>query len=116
MFDLKEIKTSISLDELKSFATNQYGDFTKAVVDIVTNKLVIGVEMHVDAEAYLLENGSKQENLWGINIYPELEKEDQIEFDSMINIRPTQGNRSREVEDLGIQKKIIDIVRAKIVE
>jgi hypothetical protein len=71
--------------------------------------------MHADEEAFLLEQGSLQQNLWGINIYPNLEMPNMIEFDSMINIRPNQNNRSRNVEDEIIRKKILEIVTILIV-
>jgi hypothetical protein len=88
-----------------------YDPLVKAVVDIRQKLLVIDAEMHADEEAYLLENGSHQEDLWGINLYPDQFGADGfIEFDSMINIRPRQNNSSRSVEDLGLQQKIRDIV------
>ena len=61
-------------------------------------------------EALLLENGSKQHDLWGINIYPEINDENWIEFDSMINLRPSQENRSRGVDNPQIRKQILEIV------
>ena len=70
-----------------------------------------GVSVDSDQENYLLDLGSKQENLWGINIYPEIEDdEDMIEFDSMINLRPSLGNRSRGVENRNIREKIKQVV------
>jgi Protein of unknown function (DUF5674) len=57
-----------------------------------------------------LESGSSQENLWGINIYPDLPISERIEFDSMINLRAWQNNRTRGVEDESIRKQIIKIV------
>ena len=81
---------------------------------ISREKLGVDAELHSDEEAYLLELGSNQEDLQGINIYPELPKEERIEFDSMINLRPSQGNSSRGVEDENIQRKILDIVNSKI--
>ena len=95
-------------------ARGQFGDFVKAVVDIEKEIMAIGGSLHADEEAALLEQGSVQENLWGINIYPEKKREEWIEFDSMINIRPSQGNRSRNVEDVDIQKKIVEIVNTLI--
>jgi hypothetical protein len=65
---------------------------------------------HADQEALLLEKGSKQEDLWDINIYPEMPKSERIEFDSMINLRPSQGNRTRGVDSPEIRQKIIEIV------
>lgn len=88
----------------------RFGDMVKGVVDVELGLLALGGELHADEEAELLERGSKQENLWGINIYHALPKEEWIEFDSMINIRPGQGNRSRSVEDEDMQNKIIEIV------
>ena len=86
------------------------GPMIKAVVDI--EKKIVGVDanMHADIEQLMLSNGSKQENLWGINLYPEDADEDFIEFDSMINIRPRQNNRSRDVEDEGVRKKVVEVV------
>jgi hypothetical protein len=101
----------ISVSELKELSEKMYDPLVKAVVDIRQKLLVIDAEMHADEEAYLLENGSHQEDLWGINLYPDQFGADGfIEFDSMINIRPRQNNSSRSVEDLGLQQKIRDIV------
>ena len=97
-------------------AEKQFGSMVKAVVDIEKNTMAIGGEMHADEETFLIDDGSRQENLWGINIYPEKKGSERIEFDSMINIRPYLGNRSRGVENTGIQKKIISIVTQLIQE
>jgi len=107
------VEDIISRKELKVLAENLLGDLVKAVVDVEKEILILDAELHADMEAFLLENGSKQETLWGINLYPDMEEEDFIEFDSMINIRPRQGNRSRGVEDINIQNKIIEIVNNK---
>ena len=72
--------------------------------------MAVDSELHADLEKFLIENGSYQENLWGINIYPDLEDEDFVEFDAMINIRPRQNNRSRGVEDPSLRKFIFNIV------
>ena len=82
----------------------------------VEHLIAIGAELHADEEALLLEDGSSQQDLWGINIYPSMQGEEMIEFDSMINIRPAQGNLSRTVEDTGTREKIIDLVNKLIVE
>ncbi|MFA7628122.1 MAG: DUF5674 family protein [Candidatus Dojkabacteria bacterium] len=111
---MKEVKGQISKEELKEMASKMFGNLVKAVVDVEKEVLVVDAELHSDQEAYLLEQGSKQENLWGINIYPDLNTEEMIEFDSMINLRPSQGNNSREVENEEIQRKILDIVNSKI--
>lgn len=72
--------------------------------------MALGADLHADEERVLLEQGSLQEDLWGINIYPELAQDSWVEFDSMINLRPTQGNRSRGVDDPKIRARIIEIV------
>lgn len=101
----------ISLTELTEMSQKMYEPLVKAVVDIQKRSLVVDAEMHVDEEAYLLEHDSKQQDLWGINLYPnEFGKDNFIEFDSMVNIRPRQNNHSRGVEDLEIQQQIREIV------
>jgi len=109
------IKQKISIDEIKKIAREMFGDFVKAVVDIGNEVIAVGGELHSDEEAFLLEKGSKQQDLWGINLYPDLQGEDWIEFDSIINLRPSVGNKSRNVDNLEIRKKIIEIVN-KLIE
>lgn len=110
------IDSPILKSELSAIAQGQFGDMVKAVVDISKEILAIGGEMHSDAEALLLQQGAHQEDLWGINLYVGDLGEDWIEFDSMINIRPARGNKSRGVEDPDLQKKIRDIVRKWVTE
>ncbi len=113
---MKIIEEKISVSELKKIAENSFGDFVKAVVDIEREIMVIDAELHSDEEALLLQEGSIQNDLWGINIYPFNEADKMIEFDSMINIRPRQGNRSRGVEDSEIRNKILNIIKKNIVD
>lgn len=108
--DVRIITQPITRAELKMIAIERFGDLVKAVVDIETKIMALGGELHADEEAALLERGSVQSNLWGINLYPNITDENWIEFDSMINLRPSQNNRSRSVEDETIRKKIIEIV------
>jgi len=103
---MKIIKDKISLAELKLLAKNLFGNLVKAVVDTEKEIMAIDGELHSDEEALLLANGSKQADLWGINIYPAEPGESFIEFDSMINLRPGQNNRSRGVTDPAIREKI----------
>lgn len=107
---MKIIKDRISLLELKRLAGEMFGNLVKAVVDVEKRIMVVGGELHSDEEALLIENGSKQQNLWEINLYPEIEDESWIEFDSLINIRPSQRNYSRGVDNPEIREKIIEIV------
>ena len=105
------VTEKIKLDELKKMSENMYNQLVKGVVDIEKGIMVVDADLHADEENMLLENGSNQGDLWGINIYPEkFGTEDFIEFDSMINIRPSWGNCTRGVENPDIQKNIINIV------
>ena len=115
MSEIHLIKEKITLAELKKVAQELFGDMVKAVVDLDLKIMAFGGELHADEESVLLEQGSKQENLWGINIYPDMPRDSWIEFDSMINIRPRQNNRSRSVEDGEIQKQIVEIVNNLII-
>ena len=78
--------------------------------------MAIGGELHSDEEAALLDDGSKQADLWGINLYPGEPEFDWIEYDSMINLRPSQGNRSRDVEDPDVRESVRRVVNALIAE
>lgn len=108
---MQYIDKKIGIEDLEKMAKGMFGNFVKAVVDIEKGVMVVDAELHADEERFLLEKGSKQENVWGINLYPELfGEEDFIEFDSMINVRPAQNNRGRDVESLETQEKILDVV------
>ena len=107
---MKIIKEGITIAELQTMAANRFGNLVKAVVDIEKGIMAVDADLHADEEALLLEGGSSQQNLWGINMYPGLKGGDFVEFDSMINLRPSQNNRSRGVDDVVIQKKILAIV------
>jgi hypothetical protein len=104
----------ISWSELKAAARPYFEEVVKAVVDVEKGILAIGGELHSDEEALLLSQGSKQENLWGINLFTEIDIPDMIEFDSMINIRPSQGNRTRSVTNESVQRRIFEIVKEMI--
>ena len=95
---------------LTAMMPNFFGDMVKAVVDIAQKKIGVDAELHADIEQALLAQGSSQYDLWGINLYPEMDGEDSIEFNSMINIRPGQGNRSLDVQDADTRQRIIETV------
>lgn len=107
---MKIVKKSISIAKLKKMAEKMFGNLVKAVVDVEKEIMVINGELHSDEEALLLKEGSRQENLWGINLYPKKRVQEWIEFDSLINLRPSLGNLSRGIKDPKIRKKIIKIV------
>lgn len=107
---MKLVKKPIYLSEISQMSKAMFGDLVKAVVDVDRKLMALDAEMHADEEAYLLENGSKQQDLWGINIYPDKQGEEFIEFDSMINLRPSQNNRSRSVDNPEVREQISEIV------
>jgi len=111
---MKIIDKEITMQELQEMAQETFGNMVKAVVDINKEIMAVDAELHADEEAYLLEKGSEQKDLWGINLYPEIAGDDFIEFDSMINLRPSQGNRSRGIEDMKTQEKIRFVVNTLV--
>ena len=111
---MKIVRDVLTLDELKQMASAMFENMVKAVVDVERELIALDAELHSDLEALLLEDGSKQKDLWGINLYPEMQGDEFVEFDSMINMRPSQGNRSRGVDNEGTRKKITEIVAKKI--
>ena len=106
------VKTKISIKRVREIAQSGFGEFVKAVVDIERKIMAIDAELHADEEALLLANGSRQQDLWGINIYPDIsDPEKRIEFNSMINIRPQAGNRTRGIDNPQIRAKIIEVLK-----
>lgn len=108
------LQKPIGKADLKPMEAKMFGNLVKAVVDTEKKIIAIDAEMHADLEQLLLENGSEQRNLWGINFYSEMTGDDFVEFDSMINVRPSQKNRSRSVDDPEIRKKILEVVNVWI--
>lgn len=115
--DIRITKTPISITEVRQLASQQFGNLIKATVDVEQGVIALGGELHADEEQILLDADSKQKNLWGINLYPDkYGTKDFVEFDSMINLRPSQGNMSFSVEDEDIKCKIWDVICRIIIE
>ncbi|HVC09259.1 MAG TPA: DUF5674 family protein [Elusimicrobiota bacterium] len=112
--EIKLVDKSLPLSDVAAMAKDQFGEMIKATVDVERELLALGGDLHSDEEALLLESGSKQEHLWGINIYPGNAESERVEFDSMINVRPSQNNRSRGVEDPAIRERILRVVKSLI--
>jgi len=105
------VKDAITRAELRALAHEQYGDIIKAVVDVNTGVVGVGGELHVDIQSILIEKeGARGDTTWGINLYLDKTGDDFIEFDSMINLKPALGNKTRGVEDETIRQKIREIV------
>jgi hypothetical protein len=113
---LRIVRDPIRRADLSLLASGQLGDMVKAVVDIGRGIMAIGGELQSDEEAVLLDDGSRHSDLWGINLYVAEPASDWIEYDSVINLRPAQGNRSRGVDDPGVREEICRIVDSLVVE
>lgn len=107
---MKIVIDKITIEELKEMAEKMFGNLVKAVVDIEKEIMAVDAELHVDEEQLLIEQGSEPKNLWGVNIHPDIMEEDFIEFDSMMNLKPGLGNRTRGIDDAKIREKIVKIV------
>ena len=109
-FRIRFVREPLSRADLAALAAGGFGDMIKAVVDVERGIMAVGAELHADEEAALLDDGSRQQDLWGINLYPGDSGDGWIEFDSMINVRPAQGNRSRGVDDDALRSSIRRLV------
>ena len=108
------VREPIPLSDVIATAQRRFGDMTKAAVDVGRGVMAIGGELHSDEEAVLLEDGALQADVWGINIYPAEPGDAWIEFDSLINVRPSANNRTRGVDDPGMQARIRQVIAALI--
>jgi hypothetical protein len=103
------LEEPIDREELARLVAAHFSDMVKYVADVERGIAAVGGELHADAQALLLERGSRQEDLWGANYYPARGPDDCIEYTSLINIRPAQGNRGMVVEDPGLRQRIRDV-------
>lgn len=107
----------ITKEELKQMAEQAFGNLVKAVVDVEQEIMAVGGEFHADEEVLLMEREkSKREHTWGINLRFDKAGEDWIEFDSIINLKPVFGNRTRGIDDQKTKEKIIKIVNELVKE
>lgn len=111
---MKIVRAPIPFSDLAALAEAGFGDMVKAVVDVSAGIMAVDGELHADQEALLIEQGSRQRDLWGINLYPGIEGPEWLEYDSMINLRPASGNRTRGVEDPALRERIRSIVEGLV--
>jgi hypothetical protein len=102
--------------ELRRLVDLYFEDMAKYVVDISRGVVAIGGEMHADAEQLLLESGSQQVDLWGANYWPGRGRDGCVEYTSLINIRPAQGNRSMEIQDPAVRERVRELTFSLIGE
>jgi len=105
----------IFIKELQDMAKKMFDNLVKADVDVANRIMVVDMAMHADGEAHLLEQGSKNLDIWGINLHPaKYGSSEFIEFDSVINYK--QDNRSRDVDDEAVRAQITKIVEGIVHE
>lgn len=114
MWEKEIVRESITLERLKQLAQVNHGYMIKAVADLGRGIIAVGGEWHADAEAILLDDGSQQQDLWGFNILFGEGGHWELEYNSLINIRPTAGNRSMDVQDPVLREKIRVLVAKKV--
>ncbi len=107
--DILVLERKIDPLELDRMVKAYFDDMVKYVVDVRRRLVAVGGELHADAERLLIENGSRQVDLWGANYYPGRGSEGCIEYTALINIRPAEGNRSMEIADEGVRQSIREI-------
>lgn len=112
---MKIVRDTVTISELRDMAAAFLGVFVKAAVDVEKDIMAIDAELHADLRELLMEEGSDSKNIWGINLYPEKTNDDFVEFDSMINIKPGIGNRTRGINSMEIREKIKSIVKERII-
>lgn len=103
------VQQRIDPAELSRLAALFFEDMVKYVVDVRLGVAAVGGQLHADAEELLLARGSTRLDLWGANYYPGKGEDGCIEYTSLINIRPAQGNRSMEVQDEAVRRRIRDL-------
>ena len=104
----------LAASELRRLVLLYFEDMVKYVVDVERGVIGLGGDMHADAEQLLLEDGSRQADIWGANYYPGRGREGSIEYTSLINIRPSAGNRSMEIQDPGLRQRVRDLTWALV--
>ena len=108
--NIKILENKINIEEVKKMADFWYGTMIKGTVDIEGERVALGGDYHIESSEMLINTGSKFENVWGFNIRFEENPEGVLEFDSMVNIKPNLGNRSRSINNEEIVKKAIGII------
>ncbi|MEE4271865.1 MAG: DUF5674 family protein [Thermoanaerobaculales bacterium] len=112
--DILVVTSMIDVRELARLTQAFFEDMVKYVVDVERGVAAVGGELHADAEELLLAQGSRQCDLWGANYYPGRGADDCIEYTSLINIRPAQGNRGMVVQDEPTRDRIRELTYALI--
>ena len=104
--EIQIIRQPIDPSQLEPLAAAWFGTMIKGVVDLEREVAALGGDWHMDANVVLIADGSEQQNVWGFNLYPDERGGPAIEYISLINIRPGQGNRGMELEDEQLRDRV----------
>lgn len=110
VMNVQLVSSRIGHAALIKLAQKSYGEMIKGVVDVTRGIMALGGELHADAQAALLQDGSLPEDIWGFNIYVAKPRQQRMDYTSFINVRPSAGNRSMEIQDHVLRKRIRTIV------
>ena len=108
--EIRVVREPIALESLGPLAKAWHGTLIKGVADCTRGIIALGGDWHMDANTTLIADGSKQEDVWGFNIYPAERGDAALEYISLINIRPAQGNKTMELVNEVLRTKIRKIV------
>lgn len=108
--NIRILDKKINIDEVKKLAEHWYGTMIKGCVDVERGIVAIGGDYHIESSEFLTASDSKFEDVWGFNIRFEENPDGVLEFDSMVNIKPNFGNRSRGINNEEIIKKAREII------
>jgi Protein of unknown function (DUF5674) len=104
------VMTRMPREQLAALLGRPFIDYVKFVADVERRILAVGGELHVDGEAELLERGSAQSALWGGNYFPGRGPAECLQYTSMVNLRPSQGNPTMELRDPALRTRVRDLV------
>src|SRR3989344_7922079 len=108
------LREPIGLEKAQELASAWHGDMLKGVADCRRGVIALGGDWHMDAHAHLVLDGSSPEDVWGFNLYPDAEGEEALEYISLINIRPRQGNHEMELKDPLLRELIRGLLKKPI--
>ena len=100
------IRKKASKKEMEDLAKH-FDGYIKVVVDVEKEILSGGGDRHFDEEQILLNDGSLQKDLWGGGFDTKTKETD---YNSIINLRPSQDNPSRDILSIDIRNKFDKIV------
>ena len=109
--EIQILNHKIDMEEVKKLADLWYGTMIKGCVDVELGRVALGGDYHIESSELLTKTGSLLENVWGFNIRFEENPDGVLEFDSMVNIKPNFGNRSRNIGNPEIANKAEEIIR-----